>query len=35
MLKKGAAWHYTAYDKRSELATVRNCLCAVAVLDIV
>ncbi|KAB1214111.1 putative 38.1 kDa protein [Morella rubra] len=21
MLKKGAAWHYTAYDKRSELAT--------------
>ena len=24
MLKKGFAWHYTAYDQRPELATVRN-----------
>lgn len=22
MLKKGLAWHYTAYDKRQELETV-------------
>lgn len=23
MLKKGLAWHYTAYDKRQELETVK------------
>lgn len=26
MLKKGFAWHYTAYDQRSELARVSNML---------
>ena len=26
MLKKGFAWHYTAYDKRAELAKVRYIL---------
>lgn len=24
MLKKGLAWHYTAYDKRPELAKVKS-----------
>jgi hypothetical protein len=26
MLKKGFAWHYVAYDQRSELAKVRTYL---------